>query len=256
MKLGLIFIFLLMMGVVGRANEPTETKSGSEKSPELMDKILDEAKTIGTQAKIAGDRITDESQLYRQQSHGSVLFNYSPIDLILPGKKGLSLSFNNKEIDRAIELEYLKASVGIPLLIAELGKMQDERINLNYRYFGGRSSFNWFWGLSYNKFEVTLGHDLLNSLIPGSPIPNVELMDVSTLGFNLGIGNRFQLGKSVNFAIDWLAWSQPIIISRKVAPYLEATNSESDRDKAEKTLGLIAYLPRLSIFKMSLGFTF
>lgn len=227
-----------------------KSKSGLESSKEFIQQRSEKIQTEYNQA-------SDNSLNLRLNYNYGLYLHYAPIDLLIPSKKGVSFHFNSDENKVQHEFQYLKGSYSIPLLIADIGKIQDERISYLRRKFVSDSNFNWYWGLSYVSFDATIGPDLLNYILPGNIIPNIDLIDIRTIGLDLGIGHRWYFKTNFSVSLDWLAITQPLIILKKEAPYLEAQNSsESEKDSFKKSIDLITYFPRFSVIKLGIGYNF
>lgn len=193
------------------------------------------------------------TQNMRSESTAFVFLNYSPIDLIIPNKYGATLGLT-QSVDQTWEFEYLRGSVTVPFVVKDLGGMTDQRYSLIGRSYLGTNSFNISYGLTYFDFAITLGNEYL-SQVSGN-IPSVELIDLESIGFNLGIGNRWIFDNHISFGIDWIAWSQPVIVTKKSSAFLEYASEGSQKSDVNAALDLISYMPRFTFFKIQLGLTF
>ena len=179
---------------------------------------------------------------------------YSHFDLIIPGKYGGAIGLI-QNVNNTWELEYLRGSLSVPFLVKDLGSMSDERISLTRRSYFGSNSFNLYYGLTYFRFAIHLGDDLLNR-VSGGTYPSIDLIELETLGVNLGIGNRWAIDKRVTFGIDWISWFQPLVTTKRESPYLDYATDPDDRDNVDTALRIISYFPRLSFLKLQLGVQF
>ena len=191
---------------------------------------------------------------HRANSEYLFLLNYSPIDLIIPSKMGLTLGLIN-DVDQTWELEYLKGSISVPFIIEDLGKMSDERISLVGRKYFGNNSFNMSYGLSYYKFSMHLGDELL-SRISGGSYPSIDLIEVQSLGAHIGIGNRWTFDHNITFGIDWISWSQPLTTIREKNEYNKIATDPDDIDDVDQAIDAISVFPRFSLFKLQFGLLF
>jgi len=116
---------------------------------------------------------------------------YSPIDLIIPSKIGISYGYRPGN-GTVFEIEYLRGTLAIPFLVDDLGSFTDERLSLLVRKFNDEhSSFNFFYGASLVRTKLSLGSSLL-SRVPG-PIPSgYDLISILTAAPVIGIGNRWK----------------------------------------------------------------
>lgn len=102
-----------------------------------------------------------ETRQRREKSNYFVLGNYSFLDLLIPGKYGLTLGYI-KSADQTWEVEYLRGTISVPFFVKDLGSMTDERLALIGRSYMGGNSFNFSYSLSYFDFSLHIGDKLLN----------------------------------------------------------------------------------------------
>jgi hypothetical protein len=195
-----------------------------------------------------------ETKDRRANSKYVALLNYSPLDLLIPSKIGLTLGLVNGT-EQTWELEYLKGSVSVPFVIEDLGKMTDERISLIGRSYFNNNSFNFSYGLSYFDFSLHLGDKLLNR-VTGGNYPSIDVVQVQALGFNMAVGNRWVFDKNMTFGVDWVSWAQPVSVIKKNSSFLDYATNQEDRDDVEKAINFISYFPRLAFFKLQFGMSF
>lgn len=212
----------------------------------------DEKKTTRLTKKRNSDSQTTKER--RAESSYFALASYSPIDLIIPGKLGLTLGLISDN-SKSWELEYLRASISVPFIVEDLGKMTDQRLSLIGRSYFGGNSFNVHYGLSYFDFAISLGDKLLNRVSAGV-YPALDVIQIQSLGFNLGIGNRWIVTSNITFGIDWISWSQPVYIIKKQSVFLDYATNQADRNDVENGIKLISYFPRIALLKLQLGMTF
>src|SRR5690606_30674611 len=143
--------------------------------------------------------------------------NYSPLDLLIPSKYGGTIGYT-QNADTSWEFEYLKGSVSVPFLVDDLGKMTDERFSIIRRSYLGSNSFNISYGLTYFDFSMHLGNKLLDR-VTGGGYPAIDLVEVQSLGLNLGIGNRWIFNKNITFGVDWISWAQPFYVMKKKSAF-------------------------------------
>jgi hypothetical protein len=203
--------------------------SGAEVDANKKDSLTTRARELINQTSetldTAEKKITGElsSKDWRRDKRFALFVNYAAFDLFLPGKKGASAVFMESE-DNSWELEYLKADIAVPLLIQNLGAIEETRISLLKRSFWGSNSFSGYFGLSFNSLSVTLGDELLSKLTNGA-VPNSNLLVLNSIGLNAGVGNRWTIWKGVTYGADWIGFSQPLLTTRRDAKVLDfATN--------------------------------
>jgi|FLYM01.1.fsa_nt_gi hypothetical protein len=182
------------------------------------------------------------------------MINYSPLDLLIPNKYGLTIGYSNERTN-TWEVEYLRSSFSAPFMMRDLGRMTDQRISVTRRSYFHFKNFNLSYGVSYFKFDARLGSKYLNSL-SGGYYPNVDLITLESLGAHIGIGHRWMITENFTVGIDWLSWSQPLMLLNRRSDYLDETNSNDDRNKVNDGINSIAHFPRLTVLKLQLGWTF
>jgi hypothetical protein len=252
------FLFLFTLGVHASAEttEPTTSEKVSEKVEDIKVKAVefkDKAADAVKESVQDAQKALSHSRLMRQTYKYYGTLNYAPIDLILPSKFGFTLGYV-KTPDKTWEFEYLKSSLSVPFIIDDLGEMTDERFSLMARDYFGTETFNLSYGLTYYKFKVHVGSKYLASV--STNIPDVELMRVDSVGFNVGIGNRWVFSNRWIVGMDWISWSQPVFTTRYNDKYAEFTNDPNDKDSAKKVLKLISWIPRITLLKLQIGYSF
>lgn len=218
----------------------------SEKSGEYWNKATEKAEQ--TNKALTGEK---SSKQWREESNYVILANYSVYDLLVPGKKGLTLGVNHSS-EKTWELEYLKGDISGPSAFKQLGSIEEQRISLLSRSFSTRNSFSGFFGLSWNSFEVSVGNDMLTKLGVVSA-PKSTLLRLDTLGINAGLGNRWSMWKGFTIGADWFGVSQPLFTVRKDMSILDQAGNRNERDKIEQALKVALYFPRFYVFKIQAG---
>ncbi len=263
MKILILFILCLGLTHFSVAEETASQPKNSfldqalESTKKGLNQSVDYIKNKSKEAQVQIEDKTNESADRRSNYNWGIYGHYAPIDLLIPSKKGVSFHWTTADGFEQYEAQYLKGSLSVPMLITDLGKIQDERISFLKRNFKEQSNFNWYWGISYISFDATIGPDFLNWLIPGNVIPNIDLIDIRSIGIDFGVGHSWYFKTNFSLGIDWFSISQPIYVIKKEAPYLEAqTTSTDEKDKIRKAVDTISYFPRLSFLKISLGYNF
>lgn len=199
------------------------------------------------------EAVSDSAQLRSNRKY-FVMANYSPFDLLIPGKYGATVGLH-RSAQKTWEFEYLRGSISVPFIVEDLGKMTDERFSIIARSYSDRNSFNFSYGLSYFDFSLSLGDKLLNRVTAGN-YPSLDLVEIQALGFHLGIGNRWVLNKNVTFGIDWVTWAQPLFLTSKKSAFLDYATNQKDKDDVDAALKVISFFPRLAFLKLQLGISF
>lgn len=200
------------------------------------------------------DKAVSGSRKRRGLESFVVLGNYSFFDLIIPSKIGLTAGYT-ETADTTWEIEYLRASLSVPFLVDDIGKMTDQRWSIIRRSFLGKNSFNFSYGLTYFDYSVKVGSEILNRLDSSYP-GGLDLISLEGVGVNVGFGNRWIIQKNVTIGIDWLSLSQPVILTGKKSGILNYINNANDRKNVEKVIRIGSYFPRLAAIKLQLGISF
>lgn len=250
------FIGIFTFSLAAQSTEVSSEKKGQPPAQqEKTDKsVLDKAGKIAKDTTEQVSKNLAEARERREKADYFALANYSPIDLLIPSKYGITLGYI-ESADKTWEFEYLRGSISVPFIVEDLGKMTDERFSaIGRSYFGG-NSFNFSYGLSYFDFSLHLGDKLLNRVTGGS-YPSIDLVEVQSLGFNLAIGNRWSFNRNVTFGVDWISWAQPVYVTNKKSAFLDYASNQQDKDDVDKAMKLISYFPRLAFLKLQLGILF
>lgn len=179
---------------------------------------------------------------------------YSPLDLLIPNKWGAKFGGETPG-ELAWEVEYLRGSLQTPFIIADLGRMTDERYSLIFRSYGQRKSFNFHFGVSYFSFKANLSPKFLNT-VPAQVDTSYDIVRVESVGFNLGIGHRWHWGERFLFGVDWLSWAQPVFITKNQSEIKDLTTDEKTKDTISDAVRIANYVPRFLTLKVYLNFSF
>ncbi len=226
---------------------------------QALDKVPDKNSLQTKDKKVGGtvEALTDalsETKSRRQNADYFALLNYSPIDMLLPSKLGASFGWNS-DVSKTYELEYLHSGISASWLLADFGSMSDDRISIMARSYASRNSFQFSYGLTYFDFSLHVGDQLLSRLTSAT-YPSIDLVQIQSLGFNLGLGNRWTFQHDITFGIDWISWAQPLYTLSRKAAFLDVATNSQDRDLLDRAMKLISYLPRFSFLKLQLGILF
>ncbi|AZZ36615.1 hypothetical protein CIK05_07370 [Bdellovibrio sp. qaytius] len=245
MMIKALFSFLVIFSFAYEVSAEEAKTTTQEKVEAVKDAVKD---TVHEAQKALS-----HSRQIRQTSKYFGTLNFAPVDLILPSKFGLTAGYVETP-DQTWEFEYLKSSVSVPFVVDDLGSMTDERFSIIKRDYFGTETFNLNYGLSYYRFKVHVGNKYLASV--SSNAPDVDLMQIDSLGFNVGIGNRWIFSNRWIVGMDWASWSQPVVTTRYNDKYADLTNNPDDKDKAKKFLKLISWVPRITLLKLQIGYSF
>ncbi len=236
----------------------TSLEKTKEQSPETG---LEKAKELGSEAVEKtqevvkkGVAILDSARENRASSAFGVAVNYSLFDTWIPSKYGASLLYN-RSASSTYELEYLRASISYDFKGLDIGKISEQRLSLLWRSYSTRNSFSFNTGLNYSMFNIHVGDSLLSSVAPNER-SSVDIINIRTLGFTWGVGNRWQTANGVVWGFDWFTINIPLHTVESESPFLSATTKDSDRDKVDDLITIFRHLPTFSILKAQLGYSF
>ncbi len=240
-KIFAIVSFLISISVFAAEEAPKsdlgeDLKKGAEKVSNSM---------------IEAYRTSSERALDSRKAHSAtVLFSYSPLDLLLPSKTGGNFAWHG-DADTLYELDYSASSVKIGIQGADLSAMKETRISLLKRNFSG-GAFNWYWGVNYNAMNAHISQVLMSTTGNGVS----DLVDVQTLGLSIGVGHRWVIKEKWSLGVDWFSWAQPLAILKKEAPFINETSNGEYKGDIDKVLTVAGYFPRWAAFKLYIGYSF
>jgi hypothetical protein len=180
------------------------------------------------------------------------MIQYAPLDLFIPSKYGASAGWRFTP-KTTLELEYLRGSLSVPFLFDALGGMTDQRLALIVRSHFRKSSFNYHYGVSYNMFKIKLGNEIINRSVPHAS--DLDEIILNSLGFVVGLGNRWIISDNFIVGVDWFVWAQPLTQLKKKTDFMQYV-SDSDRGRLNDAIDFISEFPRFSVLKINLGMTF
>lgn len=185
--------------------------------------------------------------------HIPVLIDYLPFDMILPSKIGLTAGYapNTRE---SYEIQYARGYLTTPWLIANLGAISDERITIMKRQRLGGTNFFVSYGASYMDINASLGNKYLNQ-IPGAPA-SVHILRTQSLGAHVGIGQRWDVWKGMLLGIDYLDYTQPLIVTRRESLFLDYAWNDAARSDVQRAMQWITYFPRFTFLRLQFGWQF
>ncbi len=237
-----------------QSTEGSEGSKATEATESSDEGFLNKAGKVAKDASAAVSKKLGETRERRENSDYLLLFNYSPLDLIIPSKYGLTMGLI-RDADKSWEIEYVEGSFAIPFIVDDLGKMSDKRYSLIGRSYFGGNSFNFSYGLSYFDFSLFLGDKILNQ-VTNSAIPAIDLVEIQSFGVNFGLGHRWTFNRDITFGVDWISLAQPLLITKNKSAFLEHSTNQKDKDDVENAMRVISYFPRLSFFKLQVGILF
>jgi hypothetical protein len=197
-------------------------------------------------------KITAKSNRTNSKFEGLLI--YSPIDLIIPSKFGLTFGYI-ENANSVWQLEYVRGSLSAPFFLSDLGKMTDQRLSLLRRSFMQTNSFYLSYGLSYMDFSTKLGNKYISAATSGA-IPEIDILSMRSLGVQFSIGNQWHITKSFVAGVDWVGIYQPVFQLQKKSVFLDNTTDAELREDVDEVIKALSYIPRLTFLKIQLGMTF
>lgn len=227
--------------------KPTETQATqsepASKKPEQT--------PVQDQNSLIPDRLIPRG--YAKDGTASLI--YSPIDLLIPSKIGASIGYRFGETN-VFELEYLRGTIAIPFLVDDIGSFKEEKLSLLVRSFSDRSSsFNFFYGVAMVRTRLEIGNEIL-SRVSGSIPAGYDVANFLSIAPVVGIGNRWKWDNGVTFTIDWASLTQPVVVVKDELPIFDSVTNAEDKDDLDTFKKIVSYFPRLTLFKLELGFSF
>lgn len=232
-------------------SEPTnpEDKTLWEKTKDFGGKVLDKGVEVAGKIK----KNYSEIPLRRNEKDFALTGSYSYFDFWTFGKTGIAGSWQSSE--SAYDLIYQHGSLGYGFTLVDLGKFSEDRFQALKRSYNNRNTFNWYYGLYYDKFDLVFGDKIMNTITSGA-YPNAELLRIETIGVTFGISNRWQFASGFVVGIDWAEINWPIYVLEKKAAMLESNASESDKQTVRDGMDILSRVPAFAIGKISLGYSF
>lgn len=224
-------------------NEKPKRKEG------LIDPLIDGAKEASDSGKRKIEEVTGKilrSEDLRDDSFGTVAVGYQFFTTWIPSKWTASYTQNFSRY-WALEGEYSKGSLSLPVYGVDIGEISEQRATLQARYFPG-NSFNWSFGLLYQKGKAELGGD-----VPA--VNNQDYFEMESFGATLGFGNRWQWKNGFTLGIDWFRVNQPFFGQWENESVLKALGA-NEASEIKKLMRAFNTLPTFVFLGFQLGYTF
>jgi hypothetical protein len=220
-----------------------------KKDEGLIDPLIDGAKEATESGKKKIEEVTGpikRSMDLRDDSFGTVAVGYQLFTTWIPSKWTASYTQNLSRY-WAIEGEYSKGSLSLPVVGFDIGEVTEQRATVQARYFPG-NSFNWSFGLLYQKGKAELGGD-----IPA--VGSYEFFEMENFGATLGFGNRWQWENGITLGIDWFRVNQPLFGKWENDGVVKKLNSD-DASDVKKIIRAFNTLPTFVLLGFQIGYTF
>lgn len=184
--------------------------------------------------------------------HFSALANGAILGLAIPSKYGVAAAWRTS---RRWEFEagYFTGSYELSNSFINVGGLRETVLSLDARLYAWRS-LNFIFGLSRQSYQAKLGNDILGRTI--GPGASLDLIEVQTLGLQLGFGNRWSIYDHFIFGVDWLVLNFPFRSLKSDAPVLDFVNDANDRARIQDAVTILRYLPTGAACKLALGYQF
>lgn len=226
-----------------------ETQQSSKVSPTIEDHS-----DLTSAGREESKPSTMKSRISRGTSDVTAHILYSPLDLFIPQKIGASLGWI-ESASRTWEFEYLRGKIAAPSFLEDLGKMTDEKISVLARSYFSKNSFNLSYGLTYFRYKIQLGSEELQGVSP-SERSQFDVVELESLGLNVGIGNRWALTDHLSVGVDWIELYQPLFETKSNTDFTNETSDQDTKDDVEDALKFLGHFPRFTVLKLQVGMTF
>lgn len=190
----------------------------------------------------------DEVATTSEKTDWGAMLTYSPYDLWLPGKFGLTaVKF---EENRSYELAYQTASYSFDFIIDGLGKISDQRVHLSTRGHTWDGSFNFQYGLYISSTSITLGKTYLGAGVTSDAI------SVTNLGAMWGFGNKWAWSNGMQLGMDYFRIFYPLTTLKSESDFLDESADESDKEDVKELVDGLSKLPQLTLLHFEVGYRF
>jgi hypothetical protein len=187
-------------------------------------------------------------------NHWFVSAVFSPIDYWVTGKYGAVIAYIPSP-SHMYEFEYLRGTFSSPFTGVDLGSSIEQRLSIQTRYFV-TESFNYHAGMNYNFAEIKLKNSYTSTVFINPRNEQYDIIELSTLGVQLGVGNRWFLDNGMEIGVDWIQVAMPLIRTYEYSPFTDLT---SDRHKSTQVSDAISRMrdnPRFAVAKIQFGISF
>jgi hypothetical protein len=185
----------------------------------------------------------------------NVAAQVSPLGLYVPFKFGLSGTYRfSPRLSGTIE--GLMGSIGANFYIANLGSVNEKRLNFLIRHKPGTKTFQLIYGVGYNATTVDVGNSYTERLSGGALPGEYRMLSVEAITGALGFGNKWEWDNGVSLGVDWAVVYIPLARTKVESRFLDIAANEGDRSDANDTLNFLKYVPTVALFNLGLGYSF
>lgn len=170
--------------------------------------------------------------------------------LWMPSKLGVSASYAISE-RQTISADYQYQTMKFPVFALDIGHIREQRYGVTLKNFGDSEHFYVSYGLIKYIFRAQVNEDLFR----GTSVPVERLFDVSSIGFQWGLGHQWSWGNGVSLGVDWFSVYFHLVEKNKNTEIFDYLGP-SHRDKANKMVDLIYKVPVFEALKIQLSYSF
>lgn len=236
-----------------------EIQDPAKKNPILNQKINEEDKSYTPEKQsideseapsIAKDVVrTRNSREIRMDRLLSLGLNWNLIAMWLPNKIGGNIAYNYSE-STTILAEYQSQGVKAEAFDFKFGEIKESKYGIMLKSFDSSNTFYLSYGLMKYQFKAGLSTDLFGVSVPFAP-----LFDISSMGFQFGMGNQINWDNGLTLGIEWFSIYVHMFAKSRNTEIFNYLN-QSDKDKADKISNIIYNLPIIEILKVQLNYSF
>lgn len=189
----------------------------------------------------------------RDHSNFTIMGSYGVYNWMVGGKKGVQLGYI-PSAKWTLQVDYFKGEYGLKQYRLNLFGISERLILLQARrYFGG--TFNVVFGFGEREYAIELG-DRIMRYVPASSQYDEKLLSVKNYVVDFGVGNRWQWKNGITLGADWVAIEYPIGQSRISSGVIDAIEHEKTRRDVKRVIGVMRYMPTITVAKLNFGYTF
>lgn len=252
-----ILLFFCDLSFGEEAPPVASSPSPKTRWEELRDKTSETAKGTYDSAAAKAHEFKsnlDATRENRGETKWSIVGEYSLFETWVLSKKAIAITYNETSAN-SCEFEYATGSLGWGAFGIDIGEIKEQRYSLLSRSYVNRKTWSFITGIYYNKINVQLGNALLVTVV-GAQQASVKFLELDTVGFTWGFGQRWQTQKGYVWGADWFTIHVPLFVTEESAPFLDASSSEERRKDVGAALNFFKRIPEFAVIKIQLGYSF
>lgn len=180
----------------------------------------------------------------------SLGLNWNFMSMWLPNKLGANFNYT-LSAKKSLVLEYQSVGSKIEIFGFKFGEIKESKYGVLIRSFGDSNTFYFSYGLMKYQFKAELGVDLFGPVT----LPIAPLFDISSVGFQFGLGNQIGWSNGLTLGIDWFSIYFHTFSKSRNTDIFNYLNTQ-DRDDLNKAVDLIYNLPIIEILRLQLNYCF